>query len=238
MAKMIISKKKKQAFVHFFIHIFLIALSVVLIFPLYWMIRGAFMESALDVMDVSMMLPNKFDFGNFTEAFSAAPFGMYLGNTVKLIVNNVVAVVLSSSFVAFGFSRIKFRYRDTFFVLVLMVMMIPGTVLQIPQFVSWVTLGAYDTLIPLTLPAWFSGVGNVFLLRQFFMTLPREYDEAAIIDGASWFRIYWQITLPLSKPALTTIGVFTFMGAWNDFFGPLLYLPSEENWSNENFGIQ
>ena len=195
------------------------------------MLRGAFMESPLDVMDVTKFFPNKFDFGNFTEAFSSAPFGQYLINTLYLVVVNVTGVLLSSSLVAFGFSRIKFRYRELFFGAMMATMMIPGTVLQIPQFVGWVTVGAYDTMIPLTLPAWFGSVTYVFMLRQFFMTLPKEYDEAARIDGASYFRIYWQIILPLSKPALLTVGVFTFMGVWNDFFGPLIYLPDEKNWT-------
>lgn len=213
------------------IYIFLSLMSIIMIFPLYWMLRGAFMESPLDVMDVTKFFPNKWDFGNFKEAFTSAPFGQYLINTLKLVVINVTGVILSSSLVAFGFSRIQFRYRELFFGIVMATMMIPGTVLQIPQFVGWVNIGAYDTIIPLTLPAWFGSATYIFMLRQFFMTLPKEYDEAARLDGAGYFRIYWQIILPLSKPALLTVGVFTFMGVWNDFFGPLIYLPDESNWT-------
>ena len=224
-------KLKKLKIGHIFIYLFLSVMSIAMIFPLYWMLRGAFMESPLDVMDVTKFFPNKFDFGNFVEAFSSAPFDRYLMNTLYLVVVNVTGVLLSSSLVAFGFSRIKFRYRELFFGAMMATMMIPGTVLQIPQFVGWVNVGAYDTMIPLTLPAWFGSVTYVFMLRQFFMTLPKEYDEAARIDGASYFRIYWQIILPLSKPALLTVGVFTFMGVWNDFFGPLIYLPDEQNWT-------
>lgn len=223
--------KRGSAIGRFFVYAILIALSISMLFPLYWMIRGAFMESALDVMDVSQLLPNKFDFGNFVEAFDSAPFGRYFLNTLYLVVFNVTATVVSCSFVAFGFSRIHFRYRNALFAIMLGCMMIPGTVMQIPQFVGWVNVGAYDTHLPLTIPSLFGSATYIFMLRQFFMTLPKEYDEAAIIDGASYFRIYWQIILPLSKPALLTIGVFTFMGVWNDFFGPLIYLADEMNWT-------
>jgi multiple sugar transport system permease protein len=225
------SHKRGSAIGRFFVYLILIAIGISMIFPLYWMIRGAFMETSLDVMDVTQFFPNKFDFGNFVEAFESAPFDQYLKNTLFLLVFNVTATVVSCSFVAFGFSRINFRYRDKFFAIMLGCMMIPGTVMQIPQFVGWVNVGAFDTFMPLTIPSLFGSATYIFMLRQFFMTLPKEYDEAALLDGASYFRIYWNIILPLSKPALLTIGVFTFMGVWNDFFGPLIYLADEANWT-------
>ena len=149
------SHKRGSAIGRFFVYLILIAIGISMIFPLYWMIRGAFMETSLDVMDVTQFFPNKFDFGNFVEAFESAPFGQYLKNTLFLLVFNVTATVVSCSFVAFGFSRINFRYREKFFAIMLGCMMIPGTVMQIPQFVGWVNVGAFDTFMPLTIPSLF-----------------------------------------------------------------------------------
>jgi multiple sugar transport system permease protein len=157
----------------------------------------------------------------------AAPFSLYFRNSVFLVVTNMIGAILSSSFVAFGFGRLKFKGQGVLFALLVSTMMIPGTVLMIPQFVGWRSVGAYNTFLPLTLPAFFGSAFYVFLLRQFLMGIPKDYDEAAFVDGANYFTIYWRVIMPLSKPALCTVGVFTFMGVWNDFMGPLLYLEKQ-----------
>jgi multiple sugar transport system permease protein len=133
---------------------------------------------------------------------------------------------LSSSFVAYGFARLNFKGRDILFVLVLSTMMLPAEVTLIPQYIIFHKLKWVDSLKPLVVPAFFAGAYNVFLLRQFFLTLPRELDEAAILDGCDYFAIWYRIILPLAKPALVTVVAFSIVGTWNDFMGPLIYLSS------------
>jgi multiple sugar transport system permease protein len=137
--------------------------------------------------------------------------------------------VLSSSLVAYGFARLRFPGKDRLFILLLATMMLPGIITMIPSYIGFRYLHWIDTFYPLIVPSFFAGAFNVFLLRQFFMTLPRELDEAAMLDGASYFQIYWNILMPLSKPALITVGLFAFVYSWKDFMGPLIYLNSTEN---------
>ena len=137
--------------------------------------------------------------------------------------------MLSSSLVAFGFSRLRFPGRDRLFSLLIATMMLPGIVTLLPSYIGFRYLHWIDTLYPLIVPSFFSGAFNVFLLRQFFMTLPRELDEAARLDGATYFQIYWKILMPLCRPALVTVGLFAFIYAWKDLMAPLIYLNSVEN---------
>ena len=155
------------------------------------------------------------------------PFDKQLQNTLILVILNVAGQLFACSLVAYAFARMKFYGRDVLFGLLLATMMLPGQVTMIPQFVLWKTLGWYDTLRPLWVPAWFGGAFFIFLLRQFFMTIPRELEDAAKIDGCGFFGIYWRIMLPLAGPAMATVAIFAFMGAWNEFVGPLVYLSDE-----------
>jgi multiple sugar transport system permease protein len=143
---------------------------------------------------------------------------------VLLAVINVIGQILSDSFIAFGFARLRFRFRGFWFAMLISTMMLPYTVVMIPQFIFWATLNAYNTFLPLTLPAFFGHPFHVFLVRQFYMGIPIDYDEAALVDGANYLVIYSKIMVPMSKPVLCSVGVFTFMGVWNEFIGPLLYL--------------
>lgn len=178
-----------------------------------------------EIMTVPIQwLPSKFNFDNFIEAFTKDNFTRYFLNSGIIVVINVAGAVLSSSFIAFGFSRLKFKGRNIWFALLLSTMMIPYTVLMIPQFLIWQAIGGYNTFLPLTIPCFFGNAFNVFLVKQFMAGIPKEYDEAAFVDGASYFTIYTKIMLPMAKPALCSIAVFTFMNTWNDFMGPLLYL--------------
>ena len=153
------------------------------------------------------------------------PFTKYFTNTLIIVVLSVSGTVITSSLCAYSFSRINWKGRDKVFGILLTAMMIPFAVTLIPTFIGWQKLGFVNTYAPLVLPAWFGGgVFNVFLLRQFFKTIPKELDEAALMDGAGHFTIYSKIILPLSKPSLIVVGLFSFMGAWNDFLGPLVYL--------------
>ncbi len=156
-------------------------------------------------------------------------FADFFRNTLVIAVLTTVGTVLSSSLVAFGFSRLRFPGRDRLFILLLATMMLPSIVTLIPSYIGFRYLHWIDTLYPLIVPAFFGGAFNIFLLRQFFLTLPRELDEAARLDGASYFQIYWSILLPLCRPALVTVGLFAFIYAWKDLMAPLIYLNSPEN---------
>jgi len=145
---------------------------------------------------------------------------------------NELAILLSSSFCAYGFARIRFPGREFWFGLVLATMMVPYVVMLVPQFVIFSRLKWIDTFLPLTVPYFFGGGAfNIFLLRQFFRSIPEDLADAARIDGCSEYAIYARIMMPLAKPALTTVAIFTFLGTWNDFMGPLLYINSPERFT-------
>ena len=170
---------------------------------------------------------------NYSEALQYLPpetaMGLvYLKNTMILVVGGVVGTLISCSMVAYGFARIRFPGRDALFGVLLATMMLPGAVTMLPTFLIFRSLGWVDTLLPLWVPAFFASAFNVFMLRQFFMGIPAEFDDAAKIDGCTYFRTFWQIMLPQIKPALAVISIWTFMGAWNSFMGPLIYLNSPE----------
>ncbi|HVU36219.1 MAG TPA: carbohydrate ABC transporter permease [Opitutaceae bacterium] len=169
---------------------------------------------------------------NFPGAIRAmGAFWRYFGNTVLLCVLNVVGTVLSSALAAYGFSRVEWRGRDRTFALLLGTMMIPFPVVMVPLYGLFRALGWVGTMQPLWVGAFCAGAFNVFLLRQFFRTIPRELSEAARIDGCGEFRIFWQIVLPLCRPALIVVALFTFLGTWNDFLGPLIYLTDERDFT-------
>lgn len=166
---------------------------------------------------------------NYSDALEWMPletgFGLaYLLNTLWLAGMSVLGTVLSCSIVAYGFARLRFPGRDQLFFVMLMTMMLPGAVTMLPQFLIFSNLGWMDSLLPIWVPTFFAGAFNVFLLRQFFGTIPMELEEAARIDGCGYWRTFWQIMLPLVKPALAVIAIWTFMGAWNNFMGPLIYV--------------
>jgi ABC-type glycerol-3-phosphate transport system permease component len=178
------------------------------------------------------LIPNPVRLANYVEALTYKPFPLYLKNTVTLVVLNELAIVLSASFCAYGFARIRFVGRDLWFGVVLATLMVPYVVMMVPQFVIFTQLHWIDTFFPLTVPFFFGGGAfNIFLLRQFFRTIPEELADSARIDGCSEFGIYWRIMLPLAKPALITVAIFTFFGTWNDFMAPLLYLNSPEKFT-------
>jgi multiple sugar transport system permease protein len=169
---------------------------------------------------------------NFPRAVRAMRrFPRYLANTLVLCVLNVVGTVLSSALVAYGFSRLEWRWRDPLFGLLLATMMIPFPVVMVPLYGLFRWLGWIGTLKPLWVGSFCASAFNVFLLRQFFRTIPRDLSEAARIDGCGEFRIFWQIILPLCRPALVVVALFTFMGTWNDFLGPLIYLTDERDFT-------
>jgi len=200
-----------------------------LLLPTFWMVSTSFKEIGTEFALPIEWLPRKVVFSNYAMLPEYFPFFRYLRNTMIIVVTNLVGTLLSSSLVAFSFSRLRWKGRDLIFGVCLATMMLPGVVTMIPTFIIYKRLGWFDTFLPLTVGCWFGGGGfNIFLLRQFMMGLPIELDEAARMDGAKGLTIWSRILLPLAKPALATVGIFTFLFRWNEFMGPLLYLNDEE----------
>ena len=171
---------------------------------------------------------------NYTDAVSYLPpeanFGLtYLKNTLVLVILSVIGTLISSSIVAYAFSRMKFPGRNLMFTILISTMMLPAAVTLLPTFLIFKSLGWIDTLYPLWVPAFLASAFNVFLLRQFFLTIPQELEDASKIDGCSHFKTFWAVMLPQIKPALAVIAIWTFMGVWNNFMGPLVYINSTEH---------
>lgn len=165
---------------------------------------------------------------NVRNVFVAVPYATYLRNSLLLVLLNVIGHLAACSAVAYGFSRLRWPGRDAVFVLMLATMMLPSQVTMVPEFLLWRALGQYDTLRPLWVPSFFGAAFYIFLMRQFMLTMPRELEEAATIDGAGYVTTFLHVIVPLLKPALAAVAVFSFLGTWNDFLGPLIYLSSEE----------
>ena len=174
----------------------------------------------------------RFRWENYYDAWTAKPFSLYLFNTVFVTICCILGQVMTSSLVAFGFSRIQWPGRNLLFMLVLATMMLPGEVTMIPNYLIFRKLGWIDTFAPLIVPSYLGGGAfSIFLFRQFFMTLPRELDEAARIDGCSSLGVYYHVLIPLCKPIFATIAVFAFVGHWNDFLTPLIYLNTSDKFT-------
>ncbi|HEX2999583.1 MAG TPA: carbohydrate ABC transporter permease [Armatimonadota bacterium] len=165
---------------------------------------------------------------NYRRALQYIPFWRFVGNSAYLVVLNILGQILACSLVAYAFARLRFYGRDVLFAVLLATMMLPGQVTMIPVFLIFKSLGWYNTLKPLWVGSWFGSAFYIFLLRQFFLTIPQDLEDAAKIDGCGFFGTYWRILLPLVRPALATVAIFTFMGTWNEFMGPLIYIGSEK----------
>ncbi|GGD96034.1 carbohydrate ABC transporter permease [Paenibacillus nasutitermitis] len=209
-------------------YILLILGSVVMLIPFAWLLRSSLMDNSQIFIFPPQWVPDPFRWSNFSESLTYAPFATYFMNTMTLELFTLSGVLITSSLAAYSFARLRWKGRDTIFGILLTTLMMPYAVTLIPTFILWRELGAINTYFPLTVPAWLGGGAfNIFLLRQFFLSLPKELDEAAYIDGAKPFTILWRIVLPLSKPALIVVAIFTFIDVWNDFLGPLIYLNSD-----------
>jgi len=214
-------------------YLMLIGLSLVMLLPFLWMVSTALKPHASVFSIPPEWFPRPWVWRNFVDAltFLGHPVHLYAWNTIVISVLGVAGVLISSSLVAFGFARLEFPGRDTLFVIVLGTMMLPPAVMMVPKFILFRELGWLDTFKPLIVPFWFGAPFHIFLLRQFFLSIPKDLDDAARIDGASSFQIYWHIILPLSKPALATVAIFAFVYHWNDLLEPLIFLSSQENWT-------
>ncbi|MDE0629926.1 MAG: carbohydrate ABC transporter permease [Caldilineaceae bacterium] len=219
-----------ERFWRIFVWTVLLAGAVVMFLPFLWLLSSSLKSELAIFRYPPEWIPDPIHFSNYVDAWTTRPFALYVRNTIVILLLNEVAVLVSASFCAYGFARIDFPGRNVWFAILLATVMLPGIVTMIPQFVIFSRIGWVNTILPLTVPFFFGGGAfNIFLLRQFFRTLPAELADAAYIDGASEITIYWRIMLPLAKPALATIAIFTFIGTWNDFMGPLLYLAKDPN---------
>ena len=202
----------------------LLTISVMFILPFFWMLMTS-LKAPVELMKWPPgWFPDTFRWQNYEEAVTYIPFFRYVGNTMVITLGSIVGVLISCPMVAYGFSPINWPGRDVLFVVMLMTIMIPFPVTMLPLYVLFARIGWINTYLPLVLPLFFGVPFYIFLLRQFFMTIPGELTDAARIDGASEPRIYLQLILPLTKPALATVVLFQFLSSWSDFLGPLLYL--------------
>ncbi len=206
--------------------------SLAFLFPLVWMLSTALKPDSQLFAYPPQWLPRPPMWGNFKAAIEYFPFWAYFRNSTIVTVLAVFGQVFSAAIVAYGFAKLRWPGREVVFFLVLATLMIPSQVTMIPQFVIFTRIGWVDTLLPLIVPSFFGGGAfNVFLFRQYYRTIPREYNDAARIDGASHWRIFWQIILPQSKPVIATASIFAFLWTWNDFMGPVIYLHSPKNFT-------
>jgi len=225
------SRRKREIYLKLIVYIFLIALSGIFAFPLLWMISTSLKPETQVFVFPPQLIPRPVIWKNYIKVIPLMRFSITLLNTLVIVAGSVAGDLFSSSLVAYSFARLRWPGRDLFFVILLSTMMIPYVVTMIPIFVVFNRLGWVNTFKPLIVPSFLGNPFFIFLARQFFRTIPNDLSDAAKIDGCSEFGIYLHIILPLCKPILAVIGIFSFMGAWSDFLGPLIYLNNEDKWT-------
>ncbi|MGD0005071.1 MAG: carbohydrate ABC transporter permease [Anaerolineaceae bacterium] len=227
-----LQKQIRKATAKTFSYLILTLVAVVFVIPFVWLIITSLKNAAQVFSDPPIWIPSPIVWNNYVEALTtpAFPFLHLLGNTVFYSVVSTIGVIISSSIVAYSFARMQFRGRDTLFAITLATMMVPGVVTLIPTYILFRWLGWVGSYAPLIVPAFFGSAFNIFLLRQFMMTIPWDLTDAATVDGADDFIILWQIVIPLVKPALLVIAIFNIMWTWNDFMGPLIYLTNSKQY--------
>lgn len=219
-------KKKGHTF---FAYLGVIIVAILVILPFLWMVVSAFKSQRELFAYPPTFFPKVWKVENFIEAASrgSISFWQMFLNTMKIAVPSTVLNILFSSLAGYAFARLRFPFRDAIFMCFIAAMMVPFAITLIPRFLMFKDLGFYDTYVPLIVPVMFGTPFSIFLTRQFFMTLPKELEEAAIVDGCSHFRIWAQIFMPLCKPIIATLSVFQFQSSYNDFMGPVIYIASD-----------
>ncbi len=220
------ARKKREARSRIYKHIFLLLVSVIMLYPLAWLFAAS-LKPENEIFNSIGLWPSEFKWDNYTEGWNALPlsFTVFYKNSTIVTLLSVIGNLLSCSFAAYAFARLRFTGKNLFFGLMMMTLMIPYHVVLIPQYVLFLKLGWVDTYLPLIVPRFLaSDAFFIFLMVQFFRQLPRELDEAAMIDGCSPYKIFWVIILPLSLPAMGTAAIFSLIWVWEDFLAPLIYL--------------
>jgi multiple sugar transport system permease protein len=216
-------------------HAILIALLIVFLAPLFFIVTTSLMTDQQAL--TSNLIPDPINWANFAEVFDRIPLIRYVGNTALIAVASTVFALASSIPVAYALATFRFKGRRALWIAIIAAMMLPPQVTIVPLYVMWAQAGVVGTPLPLILPALFGDAFTIFLLRQFFVSVPRSYIEAARIDGASEFRILWSVFIPMVRPAIAAAGLFAFFFSWNDFFNPLLYLGSNQEWFTLSIGL-
>lgn len=224
----------------------LVGVGLVFAFPFYWLVTTSLKPVDMIMADPPQWFPNPIAFSNFAELMDTAPVLHWVRNTVVVAFLGTIFYTASSVLAAYGFARHPFPGSRVIFFVVLATMMMPGHITIIPRFILFRELGWLDTLLPLIVPTLFGSAFYIFLLRQFFLTIPRDLDEAAELDGANTLQILWDILLPLARPAVVTVALFAFIEQWSDFLEPFIYLSSPENltlqvglrWFSTQYGTQ
>ena len=221
-----------RAFGKLTVYLLCLIVSVLMFFPLLWLLRSSVMDLGQIFVFPPEWVPRPWRWQNYPEALTTIPFLRYLRNTLTILVPSVLGTVVTAALAAYGFSRLRWPGRDLIFNLLLTTLMLPYAVTLIPTFLLWARLDLINTFWPLIIPHWFGGgIFSIFLLRQFFRTIPKELDEAALLDGANPLQILWNIIVPLSRPALIAVAIFSALASWNDFLGPLIYLNDSRNFT-------
>ena len=222
-------RRKRPTVGRMILFVILLAISVVSIVPLYWMLRSSLMSNAEIFVFPPRLFPNTWRWQNYIKTFENFAAMLYFKNTLLILIPCLIGTVLTSAMAGYALGRVDFPGRKVWFALVIGSMILPGHVTLIPHYLTYSSLGMTNTYWPFYLGAWFGGgASNIFLMRQFMRTLPKDYDEAAFIDGANRIQVFFKILVPLCKPILITIGIFAFMAYWNDFQGPLIYLRDDK----------
>ena len=222
----------KHVFQYWWAYLLLIVFGIALVAPLVWLVSSSLKDQGKIFTIPPEWFPNPVRWENYRLVFERIPFGRFYWNSTVVTFFTTLGSVVSASLVAFGFARLQFPGRNVLFVVLLATVMIPYHVTLIPTYILFRELHWLDTYLPLIVPAWLGGSAfNIFLLRQFYLRLPLDLDDAARIDGAGPFRIYWDIILPQSKPALGVVAIFSFLTSWNDFFAPFIYLNTTEKFT-------
>jgi ABC-type glycerol-3-phosphate transport system permease component len=202
--------------------------AVVMVMPFLWMLSTSLKSQGSAMAYPPQWIPDPILWGNYVDVVSSFPFATFAFNSTKISLLGTVGQIITTSMAAYAFARMNFPGRNLLFFLLLATLMIPSHVTMIPTFLLFNALGWVNTHYPLFVPAWFGGAFGTFLIRQFFLTVPQDYSDAAAIDGAGHFRIFTAIFLPLAKPVVATLALFTFMGHWNEFLLPVIYLTDQD----------
>ena len=226
------SKRNRRRIWHVSAFLMVLAGAVVFAIPFLWMVSTS-LKTGIEAFEMPPdLLPDAFRWRNYVEGWTAMPFTNYLKNTLFLTVTGTFGTVLSTSFVAYGFARLRAPGKDVLFIVLLSALMLPWTVRLIPLFIVFKQLGWVNTFLPLIVPEFFaSNAFYVFILRQFMLTIPAEMDDAARIDGCGFVQIYRRVIVPMSRAAIGAVLIFSFLNHWNDFLGPLIYLNDESKWT-------
>ncbi len=225
------TRRQRRLLHHILVHLILWGGLVLIFIPLAWTLSTSLKSPGEVFIFPPTWLPERIIWGNYAEAVTAIPFFQYLSNTLLITGLSIVGKVISVTLVAFSFARLRWWGRDFFFIVMLATMMLPPHITLIPQFILFKNLNWIDTFLPLIVPTFFGGPWLTFLVRQFLLTLPRDLDDAARIDGCSSWGVYWRIIMPMAKPAVLIVIIFTFNNVWNEFLLPLIYLQSSAHFT-------